>query len=75
MTTQTKTRVVEVYRCWEHHVWDTEFVFIPADTDLEDWGQVQDAIEKAVMAQLKDSANLPCMVGLYHVPEESEEDD
>jgi hypothetical protein len=65
------TREIEVYRCWDDYTWDTEFVAIPADTPEE---KIEEAAEKATLAALRQGADLPVMVGVYHVPEISEEE-
>lgn len=61
-----KTREVEVYRCWEDHTWDTEFVEVPADTPEAQLGEV---CQHVALENLRNSADLPCMVGVYSVPE------
>jgi hypothetical protein len=62
-----KTREVEVYRCWEDRTWDTEFVEVPADTPE---AQLAEVCQHVALENLRNSADLPCMVGIYWVPGE-----
>ena len=63
-------REIEVYRCWDDHTWDTEFVEIPDDTPDDEIGL---AAEHVTLEALRHSADLPVMIGVYHIPGEDEE--
>jgi hypothetical protein len=65
------TREIEVYRCWDDRTWDTEFVEIPADTPEEN---IEAVAASAALEALRHSADLPVVVGVYHIPEISEEE-
>ena len=65
-------REIEVYRCWDDHTWDTEIVDIPADTPEE---KIEEVAEKAALEALRHSADLPVVVGVYHIPEVSAEEE
>lgn len=74
------TREIEVYRCWpgnagDSGTWDTGFVDIPVDVDIEDSEALQAAVKKAVMNLLRHSADLPVIVGVYCIPAEEEEEE
>jgi len=65
------TREIEVYRCWDDRTWDTELVDIPADTPKE---KIEEVAASAALEGLRHSADLPVVVGVYHIPEGVEED-
>ena len=67
----SSTREIEVYRCWDDRTWDTECVEIPADTPEE---KVEEVAASAALEALRHSADLPVVVGVYHIPEVSEEE-
>ncbi len=66
------TREVEVYRCWDDRTWDTEFVEIPADTPENDIGK---AAEHAALEAMRNSADLPVVVGVYCIPDPDEDEE
>ena len=71
----TPMREIEVYRCWDDHTWDTEFVDVPAGTPEE---KIEEDAASAAMEALRHSADLPVIVGVYHVyhiPEVSAEEE
>lgn len=56
-----RTREVEYYRLWPEHVWDTDWIDIPADTPDD---RVDAAIREAVWAlDWRDGS--PVIVGCY----------
>ena len=57
-------REIEVYRCWDDHAWDTELVDIPAATPDE---KIEEVAGRAALEALRHSADLPVVVGVYHV--------
>ena len=64
-------REIEAYRCWDDHTWDTDMVEVPDDTPDD---QLQAAVEHATLEAMRNSADLPVMVGVYHIPDPEEED-
>ena len=69
------TREIEVFRLWDDNTWDTEFVDVPSDVDVTDELALQHACELATFSDLHCSADLPVVVGVYHIPNDDSDDE
>ena len=72
--TKSQTLTVEYFRLWDDNMWDTDFIDIPGDTNMDDFAAVQKAIEEAA-DKIAWRDERPWLVGLYAFDEEWFEED
>ncbi len=63
--------LVEYFRCWSDKTWDTDFITLPHDTHES---KMQEALDEAISKLKWKDDNAPDFVGIYHVPQEEDED-